>query len=191
MHALMRAARFAPLWVLLCSSCTEKPAEPGAPLVEPAVAAERVPTGVAVTAPTLTQPRVAVAVERTPAELDAALRQACSQGLVDKEPLLLDFGANWCGDCKKLHIMKERAPIADELAHFQVVDINITDPDKHAALMRAYQVKAIARWVVLRPTDCSAPVTDWPRGATRVVEPSSSGDATADQLVAWLRAARG
>jgi len=134
---------------------------------------------------------VAVAVERTPAELDAALRLACSQGLAEKEPVLLDFGANWCGDCKKLHIMKERAPIADELAHFQVVDINITDPDKHAALMRAYQVKAIARWVVLRPTDCSAPVTDWPRGATRVVEPSSSGDATADQLVAWLRAARG
>ncbi len=191
MHALMRAARFAPLWVLLCSSCTEKPAEPVAPLVEPAVAAERMPSGVAVTAPTLNRPRVAVAVERTPAELDAALRQACSQGLVDKEPVLLDFGANWCGDCKKLHAMKERAPLAEELTHFQMVDINITDPDKHAALMSAYQVKAIARWVVLRPTDCSAPVTDWPRGATRVVEPSSSGDATADQLVAWLRAARG
>jgi hypothetical protein len=64
---------------------------------------------------------------------------------------------------------------------------------RHRDLIAAFEVKGIAHWVALKPTDCAAPVTDWPVLRQGRFEPVSNPAAgrSAEELAAWLRAARG
>jgi thiol-disulfide isomerase/thioredoxin len=104
--------------------------------------------------------------------------------------VLLEFGASWCKDCRRLGGLAHVEPLASELGHWERVEVNITDPDEHEALMRTFAVRAIAHWQALLPTRCDAPVGHWRRLATRTVEPKSTDTETAEKLAAWLARAR-
>ena len=70
-------------------------------------------------------------------ELAAALKTAAAK----HRRVLLDFGGNWCGDCKVLDIYMHDArnkPLLD--ANFVVVHINIGQYDANLDLAAKYQI---------------------------------------------------
>lgn len=86
--------------------------------------------------------------------------------------------------------MKPKPPLSSELEHWQSLDVNLGE-DRHEWLRSAFQIKAIARWLVFRPTDCDAPLESWSPITGRVVEPTSGGEnANGDFLAEWLASAR-
>ncbi|HSC87393.1 MAG TPA: thioredoxin family protein [Polyangiaceae bacterium] len=127
--------------------------------------------------------------QRTDAELRATATAACREAQATRRPLLLDVGADWCGDCRALYRLEREAPLADELGHYRVLSVNLGD-ELHGWLRQAFGIKAIARWLVLRPLDCSAPLESWPVVDSRVVEPKTGEFNGPSELVDWLRQAR-
>ena len=70
------------------------------------------------------------------AELQAALAQR-----QDARPLLLVFGANWCGDCKVLdQSFKEGSTAALIAKHFKVVKVDVGRFDRNTELAESYGV---------------------------------------------------
>ncbi|UQX04508.1 thioredoxin family protein [Streptomyces sp. RerS4] len=70
------------------------------------------------------------------AQIDAALRAAKSDGRM----VLLDFGANWCGNCKaadKVFAQPRTSAILGESYHLVKIDIG-GDSSANSALLRAY-----------------------------------------------------
>ncbi len=127
---------------------------------------------------------------RTPEELAGELRAACERSKADKRPVLLELGAAWCKDCRRLGALARSEPLAEELSHWERVEVNITDPEPHEELLSTFGVRAIAHWEALVPTKCDASVGRWQRIGSRTVEPKKSDTATAEQLAKWLRSAR-
>ncbi len=77
------------------------------------------------------------APEQAKADLAAALKAAAAT----HKRILLDFGGNWCGDCRVLDIYMHNAtnlPILE--ANFVVVHINIGRMDENLDLTRRYEV---------------------------------------------------
>jgi thiol:disulfide interchange protein len=71
------------------------------------------------------------------ADLAAALKTAAAT----HKRILLDFGGNWCGDCRVLDIYMHNAtnlPILE--ANFVVVHINIGRMDENLDLTRRYEI---------------------------------------------------
>jgi thiol:disulfide interchange protein len=71
------------------------------------------------------------------AEIDAALTKA------DKEHkrVILDFGGNWCGDCKALDSYFHKEPNASLLkSNFILVGVNIGRMDKNLDVAKKYEV---------------------------------------------------
>lgn len=127
---------------------------------------------------------------RSPSELAAHLAFACNVSVLTGRPVLADVGAAWCQDCRRLAKMKNESDLARQLAHYQVVRINIGE-DRHEALRERFRIQSIARWLVFQPTDCSLGVLQWTPIGSLVVEPTrKAGGATSDQLAAWLRGLR-
>ena len=63
-------------------------------------------------------------IGRARADVDAALAAAARSG----KRVLVDFGGNWCGDCKVLDINFRRPEIAALLdKHFVLVHVNVGD----------------------------------------------------------------
>lgn len=61
-------------------------------------------------------------VSRAGADIDAALKLAAQT----RRRVLVDFGGNWCGDCKVLDINLKKADNAALLdAHFVMVHVNV------------------------------------------------------------------
>jgi len=93
--------------------------------------------------------------EAADARLD--IQQALAQSLTanGKRPLLLVFGANWCGDCKVLDIaMKSGASAALIARDFRVVKIDVGRFDKNVDLADSYGVplkKGIPAVVIVSP----------------------------------------
>jgi len=86
--------------------------------------------------PALT-PDVYPAPERARADLAAALRTAAST----HKRVLLDFGGDWCGDCKVLDIYFHDAanrPILE--SNFVLVRVNIGHKDMNLDLATRYQI---------------------------------------------------
>ena len=71
------------------------------------------------------------------AEVKAALAQAASA----KTPLIVVFGANWCGDCKMLDSAMKKGSSASLLAHdFQIVKVDVGHFDKNLDVAKSYGV---------------------------------------------------
>jgi thiol-disulfide isomerase/thioredoxin len=126
------------------------------------------------------------------AELSAALVDVCARSLDRDRPLLLEFSAPWCSDCLVLHRMKQQKILAAELARWPHIVINVGEFEEHPELLEAFEVRSIARWVVLRPSTCEAPVSEWPRIAQRTLEPDSSEEhgLSPGDLAVWLESLR-
>lgn len=90
------------------------------------------------------------------ADAHAELRQALARAAREHKRVLLDFGGNWCGDCKVLDIYFHEQPNADLLAHnFVLVDVDIGRYDRNLDLAQKYGVplqKGVPALVVLAPT---------------------------------------
>lgn len=70
-------------------------------------------------------------------DLQAALTRAAHE----HKRVLLDFGGNWCGDCRVLDIYFDQAPNADLLSkNFIKVDVNVGRFDANTDIAKKYGV---------------------------------------------------
>ena len=68
--------------------------------------------------------------ESADAKLD--IKQALAQATVAHTPVIVVFGANWCGDCQMLNKAMKTGTSAPLLAHdFQIVKVNVGHFDKN------------------------------------------------------------
>lgn len=75
------------------------------------------------------------------ADAHQEIHDALAQAAREHKRVLLDFGGNWCGDCKVLDIYFHREPNADLLAkNFVLVDINVGRYDKNLDLAQKYDI---------------------------------------------------
>jgi thioredoxin 1 len=75
-----------------------------------------------------------------PASASADVASALHQAAREHKRVLLDFGGNWCGDCKVLNYYMHQAPNDALLSkYFILVDINIGRLDQNLALADKYQ----------------------------------------------------
>ena len=127
-----------------------------------------------------------------PGALRAELGKACTSAVDQAQPLLVEFSAPWCSDCQKLHKMKQQSVLANELALWPKVTINVGNFDAHRDMLKAFEVEQIAHWAVLAPNDCAKGAASWPRLAQRTLEPSSGAERSQSptDLANWLLAFR-
>ncbi len=89
--------------------------------------------------------------ESADAKLD--IKQALAQATVAKTPVIVVFGANWCGDCQMLSKAMKTGSSAPLLAHdFQIVKVNVGRFDKNVDIAESYGVplkKGIPAVVIL------------------------------------------
>lgn len=124
--------------------------------------------------------------ESVEARLSASLREACQAAQRQKRPLLIEFSADWCGDCRRLEEMKKEPPLTaawQQTPHFRV---DVGHFDAHDALREAFGVKAIAAWHFVEASKCDTPASSWPRLAARTLEPRSGQAVTPSELAEWL-----
>jgi len=85
------------------------------------------------------------------AEITQALAQAATTGV----PVLVVFGANWCGDCRILDLAIKQGPSAPLVAReFKVVKVNVGRFDRNVDIAQSYGVplkNGIPAVVVLSP----------------------------------------
>ena len=88
--------------------------------------------------------------------------------------------------------MKQQEVLAAELARWPHIVINVGEFEEHPELLEAFDVRSIARWMVLRPPNCEAPIFEWPRIAQRTLEPDSGDerDVSPGDLAIWLESLR-
>ena len=70
------------------------------------------------------------------ADIAAALVKA----RVDKRPVLLDFGADWCPDCVVLEHTVRTSKVRPVIGRFRVVAIDVGRFDRHLDLARNYHL---------------------------------------------------
>ncbi len=101
-----------------------------------------------VVAPTFTAPVVAAPVAGTikfGTSIDAALKLAAKS----KKPVFIDFGAEWCGPCKKMLNETYKDPsIVSRAKGFISVYVDI---DKQPKVKEKYKVDAVPTVVFLNP----------------------------------------
>ena len=87
------------------------------------------------------------------AEINRALVQAANAGV----PVLVIFGANWCGDCKALDMAIKQGPSAPLVdREFKVVKVDVGRFDHNVDIAQSYGVplkKGIPAVAVLSPTN--------------------------------------
>ena len=71
--------------------------------------------------------------ERSDDELSAALLDVCTEARDDAKPLLVEFSAPWCSDCRKLHQMKQDPALARELQRWATLTINVALFDRQCS----------------------------------------------------------
>jgi thioredoxin 1 len=82
-------------------------------------------------------PQIYPASAEAPAEIQAALAKAGHQ----HKRVILDFGGNWCGDCRALDTYFHRSPNSSLLSsHYILVDVNIGRMDQNLDIAKKYGV---------------------------------------------------
>jgi thioredoxin 1 len=91
------------------------------------------------------------------ADAKADIRQALAQAATTGVPVLVIFGANWCGDCRILDMAIKQGASAQLVAkEFKVVKVNVGRFDRNVDIAQAYGVplkNGIPAVVVLSPTN--------------------------------------
>ena len=94
---------------------------------------------------------------REGADARAEIRQALSQATDVRVPVLVVFGANWCGDCKALDLAMKGGSSAPLIAReFRVVKVDVGRFDRNLDVAASYGVplkKGIPAVVVLSPAN--------------------------------------
>jgi thioredoxin 1 len=89
------------------------------------------------------------------ADAKAEVRQALAQTATTGVPLLVIFGANWCGDCKILDMALKQGVSAPLVAkEFKVVKVNVGRFDRNVDIAQSYGVplkNGIPAVVILSP----------------------------------------
>ena len=89
------------------------------------------------------------------ADAKAEVRQALAQAATTGVPVLVIFGANWCGDCKILDMALKQGVSAPLVAkEFKVVNVNVGRFDRNVDIAQSYGVplkNGIPAVVVLSP----------------------------------------
>ena len=127
------------------------------------------------------------------AELATRLSGLCLDAREANQPLLIEFSAAWCSDCRRLHEMKQEPALAEELDAWPAVIVNVGRFDRHRPLLDSLGVESIAHWEVLAPTSCEEAIDTWPRLARRTLEVSSGAarNLSPADLARWLAKLRG
>jgi thioredoxin 1 len=69
------------------------------------------------------------------------IKQALTQPAATKIPVIIIFGANWCGDCKMLDSAMKNGASAPLLSQdFKIVKVNVGHFDKNLDVAKAYGV---------------------------------------------------
>lgn len=75
------------------------------------------------------------------ADAKLEIKQALTQGATNKTPVIVVFGANWCGDCNVLDAAMKSGASAKLLSRdFKVVKVNVGRVDKNLDVAKAYGV---------------------------------------------------
>lgn len=75
------------------------------------------------------------------ADAKLEIRQALTNAATAKIPIILVFGANWCGDCKMLdNAMKNGASARLLSRDFKIVKVNVGHFDKNLDVAKSYGV---------------------------------------------------
>ncbi len=76
-----------------------------------------------------------------PQQAEADLTAALHRAAAEHKRVLVDFGGNWCGDCKVLDYYLHQPQNAALLKkNFELVDVNIGEYDRNVALAEKYQI---------------------------------------------------
>ena len=77
--------------------------------------------------------------ETADAKLD--IKQALAQAATTQTPIIIVFGANWCGDCKTLDSAMKTGSSAPLLSRdFKIVKVNVGHWDKNFDVAKTYGV---------------------------------------------------
>lgn len=72
------------------------------------------------------------------AQVNAALKRARAS----KKPLLIDFGANWCADCRVLAGVLELPELKPWIAqHFELIQVDVGEFDRNADIAQRFSGK--------------------------------------------------
>lgn len=120
--------------------------------------------------------------ETTEAEVLDAIASAKACAAQNHRRLLLEFVAPWCADCQEMSKLDETPTVAAALRQrFERVRINVGKWDRHEALRKNFEVRALATYIVIDPKTSKLlakttlePIT---RKGTRL---------TAEQWAGWL-----
>jgi len=115
--------------------------------------------------------------------LRARIDEARRQARASDRRVLLDFVADWCGDCREVVRLSHQEPARSVIEErYVVVYVDVGRFDRHRALIEAHGVDRIAALVVLDPERGE-------RVAKTTLEPLTGPQRglTSDQLAAWLR----
>jgi len=75
------------------------------------------------------------------ADAKLEIRQALTQAVTAKTPIIVVFGANWCGDCKMLDSAMKNGASAPLLSRdFKIVKVNVGHFDKNLDVAKSYGV---------------------------------------------------
>ncbi len=139
----MRAAAISSLGavVLVLAGCRQQAAAPvTSAAVTPATPAARKAAHEPYTKPSSVPKHLYPPAERAVSDIAAAEKRAKTEG----KRVLLDFGADWCGDCEVLDIYFHREPNASLLEkNFIEVKVNIGYEDLNMDLARRYGVNIV------------------------------------------------
>jgi protein disulfide-isomerase len=75
------------------------------------------------------------------ADAKLEIKQALTQAAATQTPIIIVFGANWCGDCKMLDKAMKNGASAPLLSQdFKVVNVNVGRFDKNLDVAKTYGV---------------------------------------------------